>query len=77
MFGEQIGIFAKENIAENVLIGEFAADLPNSAMMSMCRKADSIISYSEGYSPEDVFIGPKDYCGYIPLVNTGTPFTSN
>lgn len=43
----------------------------------MCRKVDSIMPYSGGNAPEDVFLAPKSCSGYVTLVNTGDSDTNN
>ena len=39
--------------------------------MVLCKKSDSVMRYSGGGSPKDVFLAPKDFAGYVLLVNTG------
>ena len=35
------------------------------------------MSYTGGTTPQDVFVAPKDFAGYVLLVNTGNGFTNN
>jgi len=71
VFGTSFGIFATENIAKDLFIGEYACDILNGVDLSICKKPDSIMDLSGNNSSEDVYLGPKDYCGYILLVNSG------
>ena len=72
MFGAQWGLFAVEDIAANVLIGEYACDLLHGFDLLLCRKPDSIMRYSGIGLPTDIFLGPRDYCGHVLLINGGT-----
>jgi hypothetical protein len=36
----------------------------------LCKKIDSIMRYSGGSSPFDVLLAPKDYAGFVILINT-------
>ena len=60
-----------DNIPKDVLIGEYACDLLEGRDMVLCKKSDSVMRYSGGGSPKDVFLAPKDFAGYVLLVNTG------
>ena len=44
----------------------------NGKDLMMSKKSDSLMMYSENNSPEDVYLSPKDYAGYVTLANTST-----
>jgi hypothetical protein len=54
-----------------VFVGEYSCDIIQGKDLVLCKKSDSIMRYSGGNTPRDTFLAPKDYCGYIPLMNTG------
>lgn len=71
VYGSQWGIYAAQDIASNVFIGQYACDLLHGYDLILCRKKDSIMRYTNRGDPDDIFLAPRDYCGHIPLVNGG------
>lgn len=70
VFGTQWGIFAKEDIPEEVLLGEYACDIVIGADLQMCKKMDTIMMLSGRNTPDDTFLAPILYCGFVSLVNS-------
>lgn len=49
----------------------------NGRHLMSCKKNDSIMLYSEKNGPRDLFLAPKDFCGYIPLINSSHDKAAN
>ena len=77
VFGQQFGIYATEEIPKNTLIGEYGADLLMGKDILLCKKTDSKMEYSGSCSPTEVFLAPKDFAGFVVLINSGGEFESN
>ena len=65
-YGTHFGIFATEDMAENVLIGEYACDVMQSRDLILCKKMDSVMKYTN----TDHYLAPRDFCGYVLLINS-------
>ena len=45
--------------------------------LSSCRKNDSIMLYSTKNGPAEVYLAPKEFCGFIALVNGAEETSTN
>ena len=61
----------------NVLVGEYGCDLLHGYQLAICKKLDTIMSYTGGTTPSDIFLAPKDCASYVNLINTGDENTNN
>lgn len=68
--GTGFGLFAAEDIEKNCFIGEYAADILNGSNMIKIKRYDSVMTLVAGTRPSNtLMIGPRDYCGYVCLIN--------
>ena len=77
VYGSQWGLFTTETMSANVLVGEYGCDILMAKDLMLCRKSDSIMEYTGARSIKDAFLGPRDYCGHVLLVNTNEPKRCN
>lgn len=71
VFGTQWGIFSTDTIPKDCLIGEYACDVLRGKDLILCKKMDTIMVLSNKNTPSDIYLAPKDYGGYVLLVNSG------
>lgn len=49
----------------------------NGRLINSCKKNDTIMLFSTKDSPCDVYLAPKDFCGYVCLINNESEEKSN
>lgn len=69
-WGAEWGVYATENIDAHVFLGEYACDILSGKDLVVCKKSDAIFRHSGGSKMNDSYLAPKDFAGYITLVNT-------
>jgi len=73
VWGTEFGVFAKEVIRKDVLIGEYCCDLLNEEDLMVGKKFDALVSYATATKDSSaVYLIPKDHCGLVPLINTAS-----